>query len=244
MRVLGIDCATWRAGVAVVDAERVLAERSLTVTGSHATSILSLIDEALAAAGLDPSDLGLLAVSIGPGSFTGLRIGLGVAKGLHLSRGMPIVGVPTLEMLALALGPRPGLVCPVLDARKGEVYAAGFRWDRGGLGEVYPPRAISPRTFARGLEIPCTLFGDGVDAYPDVWRRHLREGAVLIPGASLPATGAATARLGERSFLSRGADEPEALEPAYLRLSEAEITRASEPPAARVRKIDSFGGLG
>src|SRR5262245_52075822 len=99
--------------------------------GSHARTLLPLIDAALAAAGVGLRQLDLLAVSIGPGSFTGLRIGLSVAKGLALATGLPVVGVPTLEAYALHVGPRPGLICPVLDARKGEVYGAVFRWQGG-----------------------------------------------------------------------------------------------------------------
>jgi tRNA threonylcarbamoyladenosine biosynthesis protein TsaB len=230
--------------VAVVDAEQVLAERSLTVTGSHATSVLSLIDEVLAATAFSLSDLELLAVSIGPGSFTGLRIGLGVAKGFHLSTGIPLVGVPTLEVLALALGPRRGFVCPVLDARKGEVYAAAFRWEAAGLREVHAARALAPQAFARDLELPCTLLGDGVDAYAQVWKRHFGERAELFGSASLPASGAATAHLGERLFLCRGPDDPGGLEPTYLRRAEAEVKRGSAAPNANVRKIDTLGGLG
>jgi tRNA threonylcarbamoyladenosine biosynthesis protein TsaB len=213
--------------VAVVEAERVLAERSLVVTSSHATALLRLLGEVLDESALDLADVELVAVSIGPGSFTGLRIALSAAKGLCLATGIPIVGVPTLEILARALGPRRGLVCPVLDARKGEVYGAAFQWDGEDLRAVRSACAVSPAVFAHLLESPCTLLGDGVDAYEKVWKEHLGEGASLIPAASLPASGAATARLGGILFRTRGADDPETLEPDYLRRSEAEIKRGS-----------------
>src|SRR5689334_18463142 len=99
--------------------------------GSHARTLLPLIDNALAAARCELSDLDLIAVSIGPGSFTGLRIGLSVAKGLALATGLPAVGVPTLEAYANCAGARSGLLCPVLDARKGEVYGAAFQIGKG-----------------------------------------------------------------------------------------------------------------
>jgi tRNA threonylcarbamoyl adenosine modification protein YeaZ len=89
-----------------------------------------LIDAVLAEADVRLADLARIAVSIGPGSFTGLRIGLSVAKGLALATGIPLVGVPTLEAYAHALGPAPDPIWPVLDARTGEIYAACFRWRR------------------------------------------------------------------------------------------------------------------
>ena len=169
--------------------------------GSHARTLLPLIDEVLAAGGVALRALDLLAVSIGPGSFTGLRIGLSVAKGLALATGLPVVGVPTLAAYADTAGPRPGLVCPVLDARKGEVYAAAFHWpeepDRRRRGQaaalvastaptsrrcwssmaecIVAPVAVTPAQCA-SVRAPCTLFGDGVDAYAGLWRRALGEG--------------------------------------------------------------------
>ena len=116
----------------------------------------------------------------------------------------------------------------VLDARKGEIYGAAFRWDEGVLCGVEEARAAAPIAFARGLELPCTLLGDGVDAYEHVWREALGEKVALISAASLPASGAATAWLGESLYAQRGADDPETLEPAYLRPSEAEIKRGND----------------
>ena len=176
MRVLGIETATSIASVGIVDADHVAAEQTLPMRGNHARTLLPLIDEVLAAAGMGVRDLGLLAVSIGPGSFTGLRIGLSVAKGLALATGLPVSGVPTLEAYARRAGPRPGLLCPVLDARKGEVYAAAFRWSGDEPVCVAAPVAVTPERFAASLRPPCTLVGDGVDAYFELWRRALGEG--------------------------------------------------------------------
>jgi len=221
---LGIETATSIASVAIVAANRVTAERALPMRGSHARTVLPLIDATLEAAGIGLRNLDVLAVSIGPGSFTGLRIGLSVAKGLALATGLPVVGVPTLEAYAHHAGPRAGLLCPVLDARKGEVYAAAYRWQAGGPLCVMPPAAVAPERLAAAVRGRCTLVGDGVDAYAELWRRELGDAAELISFAALSPSAASVARLGLAGVATAGADDLAELEPAYCRLSQAELT--------------------
>ncbi len=225
MRVLGIDTATWTAGVGIVDGAGVLANRSLAVSTSHAGPLLPLIEESLAEAGVRLVDLDLLAISIGPGSFTGLRIGLSVAKGLAIATAVPVVGVPTLEAVALAAGPRRELICPVLDARKGEVYTATFHRRGEDLQCVAAAAAVTPEELAAQLAPPCVLLGDGVDAYAPLWRERLGEGAELVPSAAVPPRGAIVARLGEARMRASGPEDLARLEPDYCRKSEAELHR-------------------
>jgi tRNA threonylcarbamoyladenosine biosynthesis protein TsaB len=126
VRVLGIETATWTASVAIIDEAVTLTEQTLQQSASHGTALFPLVADALRAAETTLEAIDLLAVSIGPGSFTGLRIGLSMAKGLAMAADIPIVGVPTLEGLAVAAPLRSHPLWTVLDARKGEVYAAGF----------------------------------------------------------------------------------------------------------------------
>jgi tRNA threonylcarbamoyladenosine biosynthesis protein TsaB len=223
VRALGIETATSIASVGIIVEDRLVAERSLPMRGSHARTLLPLVDAALDAARVRLDDLSLLAVSIGPGSFTGLRIGLSVAKGLAMATGLPVVGVPTLEAYAQCVGPRPGTVCPVLDARKSEVYAACFEWRGGELVCVAEPAAVAPERLVASLRTPCTLVGDGVDAYAALWRRELGAAAELVALADLPPSGATIARLGIARSAAGRADELAALEPRYCRRSEAEL---------------------
>lgn len=229
MRVLGIDTATAIASVGAVTADATV-ERQQPMAGSHARTLLPLIDDVLSAAGIGLRDLDLLAVSIGPGSFTGLRIGLAVVKGLALAAEIPLVGVPTLRAYALSVGERSEAVWPVLDARKGEVYAAGYRWFGGELAEVAAPAAVAPATLAARLQGPCLLVGDGVDAYADRW--------TALPGIAQrrlieqPPSGGVVARLGRDLFAAAGAADLAALEPRYCRLSEAEMHRDAAALAA------------
>ena len=229
MQVLGIDTATALASVGVVTSGTVV-ELQQPMASSHARTLLPLIDDVLTSTGLRLEAIDLLAVSIGPGSFTGLRIGLAVAKGLALGAGKPVVGVPTLRAYALAVGARPGEVWTVLDARKGEVYAAGYRWRGDDLQEVVAPAAMSPAALDARLAAPCTVVGDGVDTYGERW--------ASIPGLSLmrlaerPPSGAVVARLGATLVTGDGAVDLADLEPTYCRLSEAEIHRGGGATAA------------
>lgn len=245
MRVLGIDTATWTSSVGIIDGRETLAERTLANEhGSHATTLLPMVESALHAARLRLSDLQLLAVSIGPGSFTGLRIGLSTVKGFSLAAGLPIVGVPTLEAFAHAAGRRSGLVCPVLDARKKEVYGAVFRWNGEMLEHVCEATVLRPQDFAQRLTVPCTLIGDGVDEYESTWRAHLGDAADLVPFRDCSPRGTSVAALGLRIMQARGAADPAQLVPIYLRKSEAELGRQLQERDVRSPGVEKLTGFG
>ena len=222
VHALGVDTATGIASVGLVRGDAALVHRQ-PMASSHARTLLPLIDDVLQESGVELAALDLLAVSIGPGSFTGLRIGLAVVKGLALAAGIPVIGVPTLEAYARALGPRPGTVWPVLDARKGEVYAGGYRWLGDALEEIAAPAAMTPAALQERLQAPCTLVGDGVDAYPERWSAIT--GVAGLRLADSPPDGGVVARLGIDLLAARGADDLTALEPRYCRRSEAELHR-------------------
>ena len=222
MWVLGLDTATWTASVGVVRDGIPIAQRSLRAESSHAPAIVGLVDETLAAAGVAVGRLDAVAVSAGPGSFTGLRIGLSTAKGLAYAIGAHLVAVPTLEALARAAGPRPGTVCAVLDARRGEVYAACYRWRGEAVERVAVEQVIAPAELDRMVKPPCTFVGDGVEAYAEVLRERFGEGATLLSLAAVPPSGSMVARIAwER--IRAGVDTCLAsVEPYYVRPSEAE----------------------
>src|SRR3989442_166155 len=137
MRLLAVETSTLAGGAAVLDGELVVGEYALDVSRPHSERLMGAIDRLLTDAGWTVRDLEGLAVSVGPGSFTGLRIGLSTVKGLALALSIPIVAVPTLDAMA-ALLPFAALpVCPVLDARKREVYASLYRWDGAGMHRVW-----------------------------------------------------------------------------------------------------------
>lgn len=141
MRVLGIETSSRRGSVALIDAGHVVARRAHTDLNAHAERLGALLDAALEAAGWTKRDIERIGVGMGPGSFTGLRVGIAYAQGISLGLGVPVVGVGSLEAMVRPLGQDvPGLRVPLLDARRGEVFAAAY--DSHGQ-ERLPPRALA-----------------------------------------------------------------------------------------------------
>lgn len=213
----------------------VLAEGAQPAAHSHVASLPALIARVLAQAGLRISDVEALGVSIGPGSFTGLRIGLGLAKGIAFAGGVPVAAVSTLEALAAAADATPGqVVYAALDARKREVYAAAFRVaPDGALERLGPDRVLAPAALAGELPAGTVLVGDAGEAYPDAWPAH----TIRRPFATHHPRGGIVARLAAARLAAGEAADPGALEPVYVRAPEAELARAEarvDTPAGRV----------
>ena len=129
MKILGIDTSTSCGSVGLIDGDSVIAEYLIDIPVTHSERLLGSIEHVLRQAGCSTGELDGWAISLGPGSFTGLRIGVSTIKGLAFATQKPVAGVPTLDVLAFNISPTPYLICPVLDARKGEVYAAFYRYE-------------------------------------------------------------------------------------------------------------------
>jgi tRNA threonylcarbamoyladenosine biosynthesis protein TsaB len=209
----------------------VLAEDAEPASRSHVGSLPALVERVLARAGLAVADVEGLAVSIGPGSFTGLRIGLGFAKGVAFAGGLPLAAVSTLEGLAEVAGGAPGdTVCAALDARKREVYAALFRIGGTGTVErVTDDLALAPEALAARLPPGTVLVGDAAEAYPDAFG----SGLVLRPFATYHPRGGVVARLGTRLLAAGTRAELGPVEPVYVRAPEAELSRSPAASPAR-----------
>lgn len=212
MLILGLDTSGRTCGAAVVRGELPVAE-CVEVPGSHSARLVPLIARVLAAAGVDRRDLEAVAVTVGPGSYTGLRIGISTARALAFALGVPLVGVSTLEALAHAAGPRPGLVCPVLDARRRRVYAALYRWRGGEMEAAAPARAVPLADLLAALEGKEVHFtGEGVDAYAG----ELAPAGTLAPPEQRALRPAAVAALGRAALLAGAGGDPAGVLPVYL----------------------------
>mgnify|MGYP005834148547 CR=1 FL=1 len=229
MPVLGIEAATDVAGVAVVKEGFLLAERFVNNRHTHSVTILEMIKGALADARVLPRQLSGIAVSTGPGSFTGLRIGLATARTLAQVWKLPVAGVGTLEALAFTAPAFPGLICPVINAKKNEVYAAVYRnqeeKEKRGLFIVAGPEATDPAGLAERLRrfaLPVFFTGDGALFWKPLFLQHLKELAVFAPPALSLPRGAAVAFLGWLKLAANEGCAPDLLFPLYLRPSEAE----------------------
>ena len=222
MRILGIDTATWRASVGLRIGNVVVCERSQRTDGSHAVSLLGLIDDVLQASGCAVDDLDAVAVSGGPGSFTGLRISLSVAKGLSYATGARLISVPTLEALARTVADRRIAICALLDARKGEVYAACFEPTDAGLRRLTDDLLLTPEALLERLPVPCVILGDGVTAYGTFLHSRLRGRVTLLPSDAYGPRGGVVATMGAERLQAGNVADFSSLEPAYIRPSEAE----------------------
>jgi tRNA threonylcarbamoyladenosine biosynthesis protein TsaB len=207
---------------------RVLAEVFEHSGTGHAARLAELIASALAQAKVELAAVDALAVSIGPGSFTGLRVGLSFAKGVAFASGAPLVGVGTLEALAAAAPPRFSVVAAVTDARRGETYSAIFRRTAGSVERLVEDAALTPPQAAQrivgelGGASSCALVGDGAERYGEAFAR-LRDLAVeIIPFREIHPRGSVVASLGERRLRRGESDRPETLVPLYVRASAAE----------------------
>src|SRR5713101_3065209 len=212
MKVLALESATLSGGAALVDGERLLGEITLDVAVTHSERLMAAVDRLVAECGFSPRDLDGLAVSIGPGSFTGLRVGLATVKGLALA----------LDVLAARLPFAEAAVCPILDARKGEVYLSLYRWDGQEMVRNWDYLALTPEAAAARLEAPIILLGDGIAACRP-WLARLGDGCRVAPPAQRMPSPAVVAQIGRRMLAAgegRGADE---IAPLYLRPSEAEL---------------------
>jgi tRNA threonylcarbamoyladenosine biosynthesis protein TsaB len=218
MRVLALDTATLCASVALLDGELVRAAGDAHAD-THSEQLLPLIDRVLAEAGLRPADLDLVACGAGPGSFTGLRIGLATAKGLAFALGRPLVLVSSLA--ALAWPERGRAVLALLDARKHELYAGVFAEDGAPLAaeRVLPPDRLEEHARAAAGGRPLVVVGDGALAYPEV---AARAGTVLA-GARATPDARAVAALAAAQLAAGGAADLYTAAPTYIRASEAEI---------------------
>lgn len=239
MRILAIDTATWNCGVALLRDGRLLAERAERTTSNHAGTLPRLVDETLAAAGERLVRGDVIAVTIGPGSFTGLRIALSFAKGLAFAGGFRLVGVPTLDALAVAAPPADGRLCAALDARKREIYAALYEREGDRLTRVGGPWAIDAERWARAIAGPCAFIGDAVESYGDVFRRVLGDAATLLTSELHPPRASAVARLAAARLQARAlADDLVTLAPDYVRPPEAELTQSIRSPSGHAFRLD------
>ncbi len=247
MKILAIDTATAAGGVALVEDDKVLFEVREKMPMKHAERIMVLVDRVLKETGTSPDSLDGLAVSIGPGSFTGLRVGVNTAKGLSGGQELLAAPVSTLEVLAGNF-PDPGtLCCPMLDARKGEVYTALFRTGENGFperlteDEVLEPEAALRKIsneLSQGLGEesgnPIVFCGDGAAKYTSKIQSLLPGRVVLSTGAESDPSPVVLARLGLRRLRNGEGLDVKLLEPVYIRRSEAEVVREK-----RIRSEDS-----
>lgn len=226
MKVLAIETASKLGGLAVLDQhEGLIAESKLNVLASHSETLMVEIDHVLRSAGVSPRELDVIAVSSGPGAFTGLRVGLGTAKGLAYASGAGIVAVPTLQAYALSLPYTRCPVAPMLDARRREVYAGLYLVDENSsVRQLVEEQPIKATDFIDLInEHECIVFaGQGALVYREDILKCFKGKALYAPPTHMHPSPASVATLGLKMALADDFSDPKALSPMYLRKSEAE----------------------
>lgn len=225
MITLCLETATARVGIALTRDGKLLAESLLDAPGGIQTSLLlPELQRLLQTINLTAGQIDLFSCATGPGSFTGIRSGIATTQGLALAAGKPSVGVSTLAMLAMNLPHTAYPVCPMLDARKNEVYAALYQvTDFPAMLEA--DCVGSPDAFLAKISGPTLFLGDGALRYRDLITASLGADALFAPPSFHVPRPSCGCLLAEAAFAAGYAVTPERLLPVYLRLSEAELSR-------------------
>jgi tRNA threonylcarbamoyladenosine biosynthesis protein TsaB len=226
MKILSVDSSATVASVALCEDGRLLAEYTLNNKNTHSETLLPMIESALSFFSLDACDIDLFAVSSGPGSFTGVRIGTATIKGLAFAMDKPCLGVSTLEAIAYNLRFHRGLICPVMNARREQVYTALFRSDGENLTRLMDDSAIA----ISELDAILAKYGEEVafagDGY-DICIRGLKLSAVRpVPERLRHQSAFSVAEVAYKKYLNGDADSDRTLGVDYLRPSQAERERA------------------
>ncbi len=238
MKILALDSSGLVASAAVVEDDITIAEYTINHKKTHSQTLLPMLDELRRMTELDLHTLDAIAVAAGPGSFTGLRIGSATAKGLGLALDIPIIPVPTVDALAFNLYGSGGLVCPIMDARRNQVYTGLYAFHKGAGQDARYDMCTMEKQCAvdiawlagriNELDRETVFLGDGVSVYRDQLAELLRVRYSFAPACCNRQRAACVAALGavlyEKGIAGTAAEHV----PDYLRLSQAERERAEK----------------
>lgn len=239
MRILAIESSGLVASVAVVEGEaadgdiineQTIVEYTVNYRKTHSQTLLPMLDEAAKMTEFDLNAADAIAVSGGPGSFTGLRIGAATAKGLGLALGKPLVHVPTLHGLAYNLCGADGIVCPIMDARRGQVYTGIYEFHGNELAVMEDQMAVSIEELGerlRAYDKKITFLGDGVPVFREVLTAQLMTGRMIgfAPAHMNRQRAASVGALALRYYRDGKTETAAEHKPDYLRVSQAERER-------------------
>lgn len=231
MKILAIESSSLVASAAIVEDDITKAEYTLNYKMTHSQTLLPMIDEITKITQENLDTVDAIAVSAGPGSFTGLRIGSATAKGLALALDKPLVAVPTLAAMAYRYYNTDKLICPIMDARRQQVYTAGYTFADGEFKEVLKQQPIAVAELAEMLNTmnqEVIFTGDGIPPYRDVLDEKLTVRHYFAPAHLNRQSAAAVAALAEVYYTDGKLTNAADFAPEYLRVSQAERERAEK----------------
>lgn len=234
MKILGLDSSGIVASVAIVEDDVLIAEYTVNYKKTHSQTLLPMLDEIAKMTELDLNSIDAIAVAAGPGSFTGLRIGSATAKGLGLALKKPLIAIPTVEGLAYNLYDISGLICPIMDARRKQVYTGIYRFTDHQLKVVEDQMAVPMETVIEKLNQygeTVTFLGDGVPVFHELIAEKMTVPYSFAPAHVNKQRAATVAALGEIYYRQGKTETAMEHVPDYLRVSQAERERAEREAA-------------
>lgn len=223
MKILAIETSTMMGSVALTDGCELLAEYQMGIKATYSDALLPVIDHLFNHTRVSIRDIDALAFAQGPGSFTALRIGISVIKGLALATGKPVVAIPSLDGMAHHICFSSLLICPLIDARRDEVYTAFYKRDDGhALKKLTPDRAIVPDSLLDEIREDVVFLGDGAERYKGLIIRKLNKHALFSPLHLTYPRASAIAQLALKKLTLHEVSDIEVMTPLYVRPPEAE----------------------
>jgi universal bacterial protein YeaZ len=229
MKLLALDSSGLVATVAIVSEDTMLAEYTVNYKKTHSQTLLPMLDEIVKMVELDLSEIDAIAVAAGPGSFTGLRIGSATAKGLGLALNKPIIAVPTLDGLAFNLYGTNKVICPMMDARRNQVYTGLYEFIGKEFHVIKEQAALAVEDIIEEINQlgrDVVFLGDGVPVYQEIIHQQTKVEYEFAPAHMNRQRAGAIGALGTFYFQNNQLQSAEEHEPVYLRLSQAERERA------------------
>jgi len=228
MKILGIDSSGLVASAAIADEKNIIAEFTVNNKQTHSQTLLPMIEKVVDMSGIELEQIDAIAIAAGPGSFTGLRIGSATAKGIGLALKKPVVSVPTLEGLAYRVSVFDGIICPIMDARRNQVYTGIYKMDKGNLVCLSEQKAVDIHEIMEELEKydeKVIFLGDGVEVQRETIEKEFKKKYCFAPIHLSKQSAAAVAVLGDIYFNQGKAEDAAEHKPIYLRKSQAERER-------------------
>ncbi len=225
MKILALDSSSLVASVAVMEDKKLLGEYNVNNGLTHSKNLMPMLTELMKTLGLKPSDIDIYAASIGPGSFTGIRIGVTSIKAMAYATGKPVVSVPTLDALAYNAEGFDGVICPIMDARNNQVYTAAYRYEDGRqvrLTEYMGVPVPELVEILKGMDSKITFLGDGVYVHRDFLSGSLLDKCFFVPEINMMQRGASVAYAAFNDALEGKLQDAFSMLPFYLRKSQAE----------------------
>ena len=238
MRILAFDSSGLVASVAIVEEEQTVAEYTVNYKKTHSQTLLPMLDEIVKMTDMGLQSIDAIAVAGGPGSFTGLRIGSATAKGLGLALNKPLIHIPTLEGMAYNLYGSSAVICPIMDARRKQVYTGIYRFEEGELKVLEDQTAIAVDELIQKLNEmgeEVVFLGDGVPVYADCLREGLSIPFTFAPANMNRQRASSVGLLGIEYFKQGKTETAREHQPDYLRVSQAERERNEREKAKETK---------